>query len=339
MGWQKVPATAFLCSRSMSTIESCRLTFRVQEQQRILRKGQQQQFYWPNLLHPDAPWCWIIYLHLPQQFASFVGKYSSTMEHLGHRMGPRERFAGAECWMPTASLKNLWPAEAKFSRRRSLRIARTEDLPPSSSILMLQLWPQKPIINDEITDSFDGMISDLKILKTGMTRASFNINHQRATHWSSPLQTIHQPFPLSKTRASTQFTSRDPTSRRECGWNDPQIPPIDHYFRPFPYLDEINHGSHRQIWLFLHHSGEGTYGNRYRMCQPSSRGKKTLDRFEDGRYNPPTTLFSANIYNTGQYLPEFNQSKHEGRSYIDSIQQICLWFCDEWLKPKYMRTR
>ena len=25
----------------------------------------------------------IIYLHLPQKLASFVGKYSSTMEHLG----------------------------------------------------------------------------------------------------------------------------------------------------------------------------------------------------------------------------------------------------------------
>jgi hypothetical protein len=31
----------------------------------------------------NAPWCWNIYLHLPQKSTSFVGKYSSTMEHLG----------------------------------------------------------------------------------------------------------------------------------------------------------------------------------------------------------------------------------------------------------------
>ena len=28
---------------------------------------------------PDAPWCWNIYLHLPQKWHRFVGKYSSTM--------------------------------------------------------------------------------------------------------------------------------------------------------------------------------------------------------------------------------------------------------------------
>ena len=30
-----------------------------------------------HISNPDAPWCWNIYLHLP-------GKYTSTMEHLGH---------------------------------------------------------------------------------------------------------------------------------------------------------------------------------------------------------------------------------------------------------------
>ena len=35
---------------------------------------------------PDAPWCWNSYLHLPQKWPSFVGKYSSTMEHLGLQM-------------------------------------------------------------------------------------------------------------------------------------------------------------------------------------------------------------------------------------------------------------
>ena len=31
-----------------------------------------------------APWCWNMYQHLPQQKSpSLVGKYTSTMEHLG----------------------------------------------------------------------------------------------------------------------------------------------------------------------------------------------------------------------------------------------------------------
>ena len=30
-------------------------------------------------LIPYPPWCWNIYLHLPQKSPSFVGKYSSTM--------------------------------------------------------------------------------------------------------------------------------------------------------------------------------------------------------------------------------------------------------------------
>ena len=37
------------------------------------------------ICYPDAPWCWNIYLHLPQKWPSFVGKYSSTMEHVGYR--------------------------------------------------------------------------------------------------------------------------------------------------------------------------------------------------------------------------------------------------------------
>ena len=30
----------------------------------------------------NAPWCWNIYLHLPQKSPSHVGKYTNTMEHL-----------------------------------------------------------------------------------------------------------------------------------------------------------------------------------------------------------------------------------------------------------------
>ena len=35
------------------------------------------------LIYPQMLHVWNIYLHLPQTFPSFVGKYSSTMEHLG----------------------------------------------------------------------------------------------------------------------------------------------------------------------------------------------------------------------------------------------------------------
>ena len=41
------------------------------------------RFFRPSL-NPDAPWCWNIYLHLPPKWLSYVGKYSSTMEHLGN---------------------------------------------------------------------------------------------------------------------------------------------------------------------------------------------------------------------------------------------------------------
>jgi len=37
---------------------------------------------WWFSYYPDAPWCWNMYLHLPQTWPSFVGEYSSTMEHL-----------------------------------------------------------------------------------------------------------------------------------------------------------------------------------------------------------------------------------------------------------------
>ena len=32
---------------------------------------------------PYAPWCWNIYQHLPHKSPSYVGKYTSTMEHMG----------------------------------------------------------------------------------------------------------------------------------------------------------------------------------------------------------------------------------------------------------------
>ena len=42
---------------------------------------------------PDAPWCWNLYLHLPFKWHSFVGKYSSTMEHMGHfKTNQQQRF-------------------------------------------------------------------------------------------------------------------------------------------------------------------------------------------------------------------------------------------------------
>ena len=54
--------------------------------------------------YPDAPWCWNIDLHLPQKWPSDVGKYSSTMEHLGyvfsHRKNPEMM----------AKMKKLHPA-------------------------------------------------------------------------------------------------------------------------------------------------------------------------------------------------------------------------------------
>ena len=34
---------------------------------------------------PHAPWCWYIYLHLGDFVWANVGKYSSTMEHMGIR--------------------------------------------------------------------------------------------------------------------------------------------------------------------------------------------------------------------------------------------------------------
>ena len=36
------------------------------------------------ILYPDAPWCWYIYLHDWVIFRANVGKYSSTMEHMGY---------------------------------------------------------------------------------------------------------------------------------------------------------------------------------------------------------------------------------------------------------------
>ena len=32
----------------------------------------------------NAPWCWHIYQHLPPKWPSVVGKYYSTMEHIGY---------------------------------------------------------------------------------------------------------------------------------------------------------------------------------------------------------------------------------------------------------------
>ena len=63
------------------------------------------------IAYPDAPWCWNIYLHLPQTWHSFVGKYSSTMEHLAqayrdkprsggiaNRLSPIHKLSGAVYW-------------------------------------------------------------------------------------------------------------------------------------------------------------------------------------------------------------------------------------------------
>jgi len=37
-----------------------------------------------TLTYPDAPWCWYIYLHNWVIYEVHVGKYSSTMEHMGY---------------------------------------------------------------------------------------------------------------------------------------------------------------------------------------------------------------------------------------------------------------
>ena len=39
-----------------------------------------------GIIDPDAPWCWYIYLQNWVIFEVNVGKYSSTMEHLGEEL-------------------------------------------------------------------------------------------------------------------------------------------------------------------------------------------------------------------------------------------------------------
>ena len=34
-------------------------------------------------IYPNAPWCWNIYLHYGAVYRVDVGRYSSTMEHMG----------------------------------------------------------------------------------------------------------------------------------------------------------------------------------------------------------------------------------------------------------------
>ena len=62
----------------------------VANDQNLWRFQQCKQFYYSNhqkrkvvLSYPDSPWCWNIYLHNWAIFRVNVGKYSSTMEHLG----------------------------------------------------------------------------------------------------------------------------------------------------------------------------------------------------------------------------------------------------------------
>jgi hypothetical protein len=45
--------------------------------------GFYQQMVADDLLPICEPWCWNIYQHLPYKWPSFVGKYTSTMEHMG----------------------------------------------------------------------------------------------------------------------------------------------------------------------------------------------------------------------------------------------------------------
>ena len=40
-------------------------------------------------IYPDAPWCWNIYLHYWAVYRVDVGRYSSTMEHMGQEKFPR----------------------------------------------------------------------------------------------------------------------------------------------------------------------------------------------------------------------------------------------------------
>ena len=57
------------------------------------------KFCFFHKLFPYAPWCWHIYQHLPWKSPSFVGKYSSTLEHLRYqyrwcRSGTQPEFHG-----------------------------------------------------------------------------------------------------------------------------------------------------------------------------------------------------------------------------------------------------
>jgi hypothetical protein len=48
-----------------------------------MKKIRQVSFFFFNIAFPDAPWCRNVYLQNWVIFEVNVGKYSSTMEHMG----------------------------------------------------------------------------------------------------------------------------------------------------------------------------------------------------------------------------------------------------------------
>ena len=63
-----------------------------------------QHLVLPHLSFPDAPWCWNIYLHLPQKSPSHVGKYSIH----GAYGFVNSLFVG---WNTTVSVKKSTPSD------------------------------------------------------------------------------------------------------------------------------------------------------------------------------------------------------------------------------------
>ena len=84
------------------------------------------------------PWCWNIYQHLPHKWASFVGKYASTMEQqtqeTSPKIHPRSAVQGRHCkwwravppWPKPCPPKAAGPrsSAAPFRRHWWLRLAK-----------------------------------------------------------------------------------------------------------------------------------------------------------------------------------------------------------------------
>ena len=62
---------------------------------------------------PNAPWCWNIYQHFPQKSSSLVGKYTSTMEQMGFKMGNRNT-----CCLQHLVVESVTDSMQKWSRQQ-----------------------------------------------------------------------------------------------------------------------------------------------------------------------------------------------------------------------------